>query len=271
MVKYFRKGDVFMNVFILTDIEGIPGVNNISDIEKGTEKYTASCKALEECINFAISACKKYGADKIWYLDGHAGGGNVDEKAILTAAKKADIEMWQTLLKNGEIDLQIELGSHARAGTHGAFLDHTISSSRVFSHKVCGIEQSELSLHALLCGAYDVPVALCIGDEAACRQAKEYIPGIITAPIKTASCRNLCISYENSNEIIDDAIMEALREYHDIKPYKLKDETEVEITYYRTDYCEEAFEKSADNVKRYDARTLSKTVAKITCYEDLKI
>ena len=70
------------------------------------------------------------------------------------------------LLQNGELDCQIELGAHARAGTLGGFLDHTITSKAWFSHKVNGMEMSELSLHALLCAQYAVPVIACIGDEA---------------------------------------------------------------------------------------------------------
>ncbi len=259
-----------MNIFIFTDLEGIPGVSDISDIESGTEKYEKSCRKLEECINITVNACKKYGADEIWYIDGHAGGGNVKDENITPYAKRISIAEWQELLKAGKIDVQIELGSHARAGTLGGFLDHTVSSRSWFCHKVNGIEQSELSLHSLVCGAYGVPTVLCIGDETVCRQAKEYIPNIITAPVKKASDRNTCICYENSDEIIEDAVCEALREYPDILPYTVEGELTVSLTFTRSDYCERAIDRINGNVTRVDARTLEKKLDKITCYADIK-
>ena len=259
-----------MNIFIFTDLEGIPGVSDISDIEKGTPEYENSRARLEACINVTVNACKKYGADEIWYIDGHAGGGNVRDENVSPFAKRVSISEWQELLKDGKIDIQIELGSHARAGTVGGFLDHTVSSLRWFSHKINGIEQSELSLHSLVCGAYGVPTVLCIGDETACRQAKEYIPNIITAPIKKASCRNKCICYENSDEIIEDAVCEALREYPDILPYTIGGELTVSLTFNRTDYCERATDTAVGEFTRLDARTLEKKLDKITCYADIK-
>ena len=259
-----------MNVFVLTDFEGIPGVTDIDFMDRDGEKYKLGCRYLENSINLVTQTCLDFGAENVFYLDGHGGGGNVKEENIHRAACRCSIADLEDLLQSGSIDCVIELGSHARAGTIGGFLDHTISSKQWFSHRVGGLEMSELSLHALLCGAYGVPVVACIGDETACRQAREYIPEIRTGAVKSAETRNLAHPYENTDEIITGTVRSALESYKSIPPYKVELPTTVELTFYRTDFCEKVLAKCGPEVERVDARTLRKQVTGIKKYRDLK-
>lgn len=259
-----------MNIFILTDIEGISGVNSIKCIDKTTEEYALACRKLEESINFTARICRENGAEKIWYLDGHGGGGNVNPDNILLCAQKVGIAEWEEQIRSGKVDFQIELGCHARAGTIGGFLDHTMNSSRWFRYLINGKEYSELGIHAAFCGSYGVPVALCSGDEAACAQAREYVPNIVTAPVKTAAERDVCVDYPDADKILKNAIVKAIKEYRDISPLVLPAPVRIELTYYRTDMCEEDIKKCTCTYKRKDARTLTKTIDKITSYHDLK-
>ncbi len=259
-----------MNVFIFTDLEGISGVTDIDFMDKANEKYALACELLCRSINSAVCACIDAGADKVYYIDGHAGGGNVREDAIDKRAIKCSLSDWQTLTASGEIDCLIELGSHARAGTIGGFLDHTVSSKSWFCHKVNGMEMSELSLHAVVSGAYGIPTVACIGDEAACAQAKEYIPNIYCGAVKKATCRNFAENYDNADEILVNTIKTALKNYRSVSLYKVDGPITVTLTYYRTDMCEKAYARCKDGVRRADARTLQKTIEKILCYDDLK-
>lgn len=251
-----------MNVFLMTDLEGIPGIFSIEDIDRKSENYVFAREKLTAFINLVIEFCKKYGADNIYYLDGHAGGGNVFEENIDSCAKKVTIGGWAQLLKEKKIDCAFELGSHARAGTAGGFLDHTNSSAKVFEYRINGKVHSELSSHAVFNGVYCVPVVLCCGDEAACFQAKEYIPDIVTAPIKIAHKRNECKGYENTDAIIEKAVCEALSKYNIIKPYVVDREITAEMTFYRTDICEVALEHAKFPCVRVDARTLCRTITR---------
>lgn len=259
-----------MNVMFLTDVEGIAGVTHIDQMDRSTPPYEKTRQALTRSINLAVNAAFEAGADTVYYLDGHAGGGNVYEDKVDPRAQKVTILQWETLLSEGKIDCQIELGAHARAGTIGGFLDHTLSSKIFFSHRVNGVEMSELSIHALVCGAHNVPVIACIGDEAACKQAKEYIPAIYTGAVKWATRRNEATDYENTDEILTSTVKEALADYKSILPYKVKEPTTVELTYYRTDWCEGALKNCGDDVERVDARTLRRRVDKITHYSQMK-
>ena len=259
-----------MNVFIFTDLEGIGGVTDIDFMDKSNEKYGIACEQLCKSINSAVTACIDAGADNIYYIDGHAGGGNVREDSIDKRAIKCSISEWQELTVKGEIDCLVELGSHARAGTIGGFLDHTINSKQWFCHRVNGVEMSELSLHALFSGAYGIPTVACIGDEMACEQAKEYIPDIYCGAVKKATCRNFAENYDNAEEILTNTIKTALRNYKNVSLYKMDGPMVVTLTYYRTDMCERALSRCGDEVARLDARTLCRTVDGIIKYDDLR-
>ena len=259
-----------MNVMLLTDLEGIAGVTDIGFMDKSGESYAVARQLLCHTINLAVQTCFESGAENVYYVDGHAGGGNVIESLMDPRAQKCSLAEWRQLMQEGKIDCQLELGSHTRAGTTGGFLDHTISSTSWFSHRVNGMEMSELSMHALLCGTYGVPIAGCVGDEAACEQAKEYIPGIVTGAVKKAVCRNQAIPCENADEILVDTVRRALVQYPHIKPFGLSLPATVELTFCRTDMCEEALQRCGDDVVRLDARTLQRKVDRITHYELLK-
>jgi len=259
-----------MNLFILTDLEGISGVTDIEFMDKNTAKYAAACKYLTKSINLTVSAAFDAGADKVYYLDGHGGGGNVNESDVDERAVKCDIYQWQEVIRSGEIDCQIEIGAHARAGTVGGFLDHTFSSKSIFSYKVNGVEISEYAAHALFCSTYKVPIIACIGDETACRQAKDYNPTIFTGAVKRATVRNYSTDFDNADEILVETVKEAIKNYKSVSLFDLGSPYTVEVTFYRTDMCEQALANAKPGVTRIDARTIAKTVDRIERYYDLR-
>ena len=50
-----------MKVFLLTDIEGIGGVDDIEFIDKENEKYKIACHELSRSISLATEACLRRG------------------------------------------------------------------------------------------------------------------------------------------------------------------------------------------------------------------
>ena len=259
-----------MNVFLLTDVEGISAVTDIDFMDREGEKYLIARDELCHSINLAVEACFASGAETVYYLDGHGGGGNVYEERIDPRARTCTLDEWGQLLRDGKIDCQIELGAHARAGTLGGFLDHTISSKEIFSYRINGVEMSELSLHALFCGAYGVPIVACTGDETACRQAREYIPEIYVGAVKRATCRNLAVAYENADAVLADTVKRALANYCAVPAYRTELPLDVEITFYRSDMCEHALARCGETVERVGARTLRRRVEHLTSYNDLR-
>lgn len=259
-----------MNVYLVTDLEGIAGVDSIEFMDRNGESYQKAREMLTRSIAVAVKTCFACGANKVWYLDGHGGGGNVYPEKMDARAEKSTIAQWMELLAAGEIDCEIELGSHARAGTVGGFLDHTLNSTKWFSLKVNGVEMSELSMHALIAAKYGVPTVACIGDEVATVQAKEYIPDLYTGAVKKAECRNVAVTDENAEAILVQTIQEALANYKQVSLYRLPEPLTVELTLNRTDYCEELIPKITGKFERVDARTLRKTVSELKSYYDLR-
>lgn len=261
-----------MNVFILCDLEGIAGINDIGFMDRKSEKYEQSRALCARSINLSVEAAFEAGAETVYYFDSHGGGGTVRKEAVDPRAIRCEnLVEWMELLCANCFDCMIEIGSHARAGTIGGFLDHTFSSASYFSEKINGIEMSELSCHALICSAHDVPIIACIGDEAACKQAKEYIPDIYTGAVKWADCRNVATDYPNADEILQSTVKEAIANYDKVSLYRLPEPITVEITYYRTDMCEEVLAQCGADVTRVDARTLRRTVPHINTYKDVKM
>lgn len=259
-----------MNVLILTDLEGIAGVTDIDFMDRTGEKYEKARHLLGHSINLAVDSAYGAGAETVYYIDGHAGITNVYEDEIDPRAERVNFTEWEELLAAGKIDCQIELGAHARAGTVGGFLDHTMNSRQWFCHRINGVEMSELSLHALVCSAHGVPIVACIGDRAGCEQAREYIPDIYTGAVKWATERNFATDYENADGILVDTVKKALKNYKKVSLYKLSEPATVELTFYRTDMCENALTRCGDDVERVDARTLRRRVARLDSYKDLK-
>ena len=259
-----------MNIFLLTDLEGIAGVDSITQMDRTSPEYENTRMLLCNSINKAVAACFEANADKVYYLDGHGGGGNVFEDLIDPRAQKCSLQEWVELLKSGSIDCLIELGAHARAGTINGFLDHTVGSKTIFSIKVNGIEMSETSLHAALCGKFGVSVIAVTGDEATCCQVKEYIPNCFTCAVKNATERNIATTYPDADQKMHDTIVTAITNYKSVPPYQVSEPCTVEETYYRTDICESAIRKVNVPFERIDARTLKKTVSTIASLEDLR-
>lgn len=259
-----------MNVFLLTDLEGIAGVNDIEYMDRTGEKYAKAREYLSHTIDLGVKTCFDCGAEGVYYLDGHGGGGNVLEDRIDPRARRCSLAEWEALLREGRVDCQIELGCHARAGTLNGFLDHTLSSRSFFCETVNGLEMSELSMHALLCGKYGVPIAGCTGDETACAQAAEYIPGIHAGAVKRASCRNLAETYPDADAVLIRTVQAALAGYRDVPLFTLPEPLTVELTFYRTDMCDGVFANAAPGVERVSARTLRKTVGRMESYWDLR-
>lgn len=263
-----------MNIYIRTDIEGIPGITSMDDIiPRGTEAYEKSCRKLEQTLNWVIEACYENGADTVYYRDGHGGGGNIKAENIDPRAVKLEGVTWVDLAREGKFDCCLDVGTHARAGTLGGFLDHTFRSKSIFEYALNGKPCSELTFIAAILGFYDVPCVLCIGDRVACEQAKEDIPEIRTAVVKEGTERNLCHDLPNVEQIIKEATADALKNYRNIPPYKLSFPITVQQTYYRTDMADVVYARSVENgksVERVDARTLRMTVPEFNSYYDLR-
>ena len=256
-------------IIIITDLEGVSGVDSIKMMDESTEGYQRARKLLMADVNAAIDGAFAGGATEVFVVDGHCSGHNFIKEDLDSRAKQIEAKEFV----NGNdmpyiFDAAFGVGCHAMAGTVKAFLDHTQSSIVWFDYKVGGISYGEIGQQAITFGAYDIPLVCVTGDKAACDEAQALIEGVSVAAVKTAEKRNEahCLPQEEALKLIYNAAKEGVLKSENIKPYKIDLPTQIEVTYTRNDYCDDA--QLHKNVTR-NGRTISITVDKITCLKDI--
>ncbi len=255
-----------MNVFIMTDLEGVSCTNDKALWDESTPAYRYACERLMKDLNAAIRAAFDAGADAVSVFDGHGPGGFVPELLDVRAKweKNYDISVFDGC------EAFVIIGAHAKAGTANAFLDHTQSSQNWFSYTVNGTEYGETAQDAAYAGTVGIPVVALSGDAAACMEAEALIPGIMTAAVKTATGRFSadCIPSEEALARIYHAVYTGIRSRGTIAPFSFPLPAEIRVTYTSTDRCEKALTNNPA-LRRTDGRTVAKTVTKIQSFFDL--
>lgn len=260
-----------MNVVIMTDLEGISGVDSIANITDKGEPYRYACERLMADTNAAVEGAIKAGAENVYVIDGHGGGKNFIDELLDKRATKISVDEWIRLTREKEYDAYLQVGAHAMPGTVNGFLDHVQSSLTWFSYKVNGKYCGELVQGGSFVGAFDIPCVMVSGDEAVCNEAVDVFgENIALAEVKKGVGRNTaeCLDLELSEKLICDAAEDGIRRRAEIKPLKLDLPATFEVTHTRTDYCEATLARCPD-ATRIDARTAQKVVEKIETYNDV--
>ena len=258
-----------MNILIITDLEGISGVDDIAQMNG--DGYAYACTRLMADVNAAIRGAFDSGAKNVYVVDGHGGGKNFIEGLLDKRAQVITVHDRLELLRSGDINAGMLVGYHAMAGTINGFLDHTQSSASWFDYQINGRKCGEIAQCALYYGHFGVPIVTVTGDEAACVEARAFLGDIAIAPVKQGLCRNKARLYDlkESEQKIYLAAIEGINKRQDIRPFKMQFPLNIQLTFTRTDYCENAYSNMRDRVDRIDARTLCRTVDKIEKFTDI--
>lgn len=182
-----------MNVFIVTDLEGVCGVIHDSDVQPAGERYEMARRMLTAEVNAAVRGAATAGADEIVVLNGHGADHayNINFEDIEPPAVHIAGSPWDRYLPGLDeaTDLVFQLGAHARSGTPRALLEHTMSSASWMWMKLDGQEIGEMQLIAASAAHYGARVALVTGDAAACAEAEASFPGVVTIATKKGLAR----------------------------------------------------------------------------------
>jgi D-amino peptidase len=245
-----------MKIYIMTDLEGISGIDSLEMIQKGNPRLDYSNRRLMADTNAAIEGAFRGGADEVYVTDGHGGGGNfilelLDERARIPAQS-----LYKTL--DEATDAVMVVGAHAMAGTINGFLDHTQNSMRWFNYYVNGRRTGELGQWGILAGHYNVPVIMVSGDQAACVEARQFFGNIECAVVKYGVGRNKAelVDERKAEELITDAAARSISLVGKIKPYRPILPLDLKLELYRSDYCDEI--ATDPGIERIDARTVRK-------------
>lgn len=184
------------HIFLVTDIEGVAGVESWGQIQSGPRYEAAKALATDE-VNSVVRAL--LGPPDIsgtpplhisvW--DGHGCGGLLPDRLDrrVTFYRHDDARNFTGLLREslgGAVPVNALgfVGQHAMEGS-GATLSHTYSSSRIRSYKLNGRPIGEFDLRALYAWALaEIPTIFFSGDDVACREAQSLVPGIIRVQVK---------------------------------------------------------------------------------------
>lgn len=214
-----------MKIFIMTDLEGVSGVNGERDSVGNKIKNTeASCRLLTEEVNATVEGLVKAGAKEIIVVDGHGGSNSILIENLHPAAQLTTISGDFHLVTCGldrSFDAAIQLGAHAMMGVTDGFLNHTFNSHAVVNMKFNGELIGEIGINILIASYFSVPSILVSGDRAACREAKAFLPEVKIVETKTAASR---YSATNRNPVTvrNELKNKAETALENIKKYKAK-------------------------------------------------
>jgi D-amino peptidase len=176
--------DITMKFFILTDLEGVVGVDKFTQtrVQGLGEAKVPGMKQLAREVNACISGIHDGDPDaQIDVWDGHGPGGLIPEEVVggryISGSEKPYFNL-------RGFDAMLFVGQHAMAGTVFAPLCHTYSSLNIQHYKLNGIFIGEFGARALLAGFQGVPTIYLSGDDKAVSEARSFIPEIETTIVK---------------------------------------------------------------------------------------
>lgn len=187
-----------MKIYMMTDLEGVAGVASFEPDTYGDGKYYEHSKhLLTQEVNAAVDGLLEAGATDVIVGDWHGPGGILFEE-LHPAAR---LMHGRPLGTRGALDAAVAdcdaciiVGQHAMAGTADGNLNHTQNSRSIEYYKLNGRPIGEMAQFALYQGAMGQPMIFLTGDEAACREAQELVPGITTVAVKKGLGRNSALS-----------------------------------------------------------------------------
>ena len=251
-----------MRVLMMTDIEGVSGVVTFKDHSYPDGRYYEhAMRLLTAEVNAAVEGALEAGATDVLVFDGHGSGGiwfeDLHPKArLLHGRPLAERSILNDVYKT--CDVSMIIGQHAMAGVDRGNLNHTQSSKSVEYYKLNDRFIGEIAQFALHTGALGLPMIFLSGDDAACREAEELIPGITTASVKEGLSRNSAISLSafEARRRIGEGIRNAVRNHRKNPVALLKWEGPfvLEKRFFHTDTADQACTRPG--VERVDSRTV---------------
>jgi len=219
-----------MKIFFITDLEGIAGVDNWSQIEKdqpiGLESMAQLTKEVNACVDGILSV-EEYAQVFVW--DAHGSGGIIKEQFH---PKAHYIREGGIKHLDESFDAVFYVGQHAMAGTPHAPLAHTYSLGIVY-YRLNGYYIGEFGARAALAGSMNIPTVFISGDDKSVVVAKMWIPEIYGAVVKYGlgyqAARHL--SSDEACQVIKETAAEACRNIGNVPPLKIDSPYEFEIRY----------------------------------------
>jgi D-amino peptidase len=217
-----------MKFYLMTDLEGVAGVyqwENRDDTGlENHERRMRQRRWLAQEVSAAVEGFFAGGAAEVIVNDGHGAGYTIDLDYLDRRAwviNGRERPFWLPYLDE-TCDATGLLGAHAKAGTEGACLCHTMSLE-IRNWTFNGLSLGEAGLQAAIAGHYGVPFVFLTGDAYACREMEALIPGLVTVPVKVGLSRLSALQRTpaQAREMIREGAERALKVVGEIAPFRL--------------------------------------------------
>ena len=226
-------------IFIVTDMEGVGGVNNADEqLLPGQRRYDESRHLLTGELNAAIEGAFAAGATEVVVWDGHDGSRSlsieeIDPRARLIQGKPTPPNYY---LSDRAYDGIFFVGQHAMAGAKGGVLSHSQSFS-VERISINGQAVGEIGQVAAIAGYFHIPVVMLSGDQAACEEVRELQPKAETVAVKRLAGKgsSLSLSHATAKAEIGAAAGRAVKRISEFTPWKVEGPVEMVFRFYPKD------------------------------------
>jgi len=214
-----------LKIYIVTDLEGVAGVQNWDNRTDDTPYITArrarESRWLAEEVNAAARGFFAGGATEVVVNDGHGAGCTIDIELVdprVQVFHGLDRPNYCTGLDE-TCDAIASVGTHAKAGTACGNLSHTMGKS-IRGYWINGVSVGETGYQAFLAGHFGVPFIFCAGDAWACKEMQELVPGCVGAVVKYGCSELSALTYTpaRSREIIEEAAERSMAKIGEIEP-----------------------------------------------------
>ncbi|MFD0421730.1 M55 family metallopeptidase [Streptomyces parvus] len=223
-----------MKALISVDMEGVSGIVHSSetnperyDYQRGRELMTAEANAVIAGVLDAEPT-----AD-VLVADAHGTFRNLlperlDRRARLVRGKPRALNMLAGL--DEETDAALFVGYHVRAGEGPGVLAHTMNGE-ILDVRVAGRSLGETGLNTAMAGHLGVPVVLLSGDDAACAEMADLVPGTVTVAVKEALGMAAAVTLhpEEARDRLRRAAADAVTRRTEIPPLALTGPLDVEV------------------------------------------
>jgi D-amino peptidase len=216
-----------LKIYIFTDLEGASGVYKFAQTrEAGNPLGEKAKEYLMGDIAAVVRGLREGGATEILVIDGHGSQAFLPHlmapgARYVTGTPRPEA-FWG--LDKSYAGLVL-LGHHAMNKTSDGVLCHTQSSKSENRYWYNGVESGELAQEAAVAGHYGVPPILVTGDEATCREARQFFGNwCVTVAVKRGLARECAMLYpfEETRRALYEGAKRAVKAIPKCKPYRLK-------------------------------------------------
>ncbi len=215
-----------LRIYIVTDLEGASGVYKFTQTREAGHPLGEKAKEyLMGDIAAVVRGLRAAGVSDIVILDGHGSQAFVPHLMAPGATYITGLPRPGPLAGfDGSFAGMIQLGAHAMMGTPDGVLCHTQSSRSENRYWYNGVESGELAQCAAIAGHYGIPTIMVTGDEATCREARQFFgTECVTVATKRGLSREAAELYpfKETRQALEEGARRAVAAIRNCQPYKL--------------------------------------------------